>query len=99
MLTIMGYRISERALRAGRDAIAEQTRSFPATPIGRAMAPHIRQSKDAWPGMTIKQAAEAAAEDLLWREAKAGRIEPTGTWLNRQYWRRVKAPPTERNHG
>ena len=89
MLTVMGYSISERAQNAGRAAIAVRLRSFSAAQIGRAMEPHIRTSSDAWYGMTIRQAAEAAAEHVIWSEYKAGRLKPTGQWLNRQYWRRV----------
>lgn len=96
MLVIMGYRISERAQKAARDAIFARTRSFCAAQIGREIAELIRPSKQAWPGQTVEDAAAAVAEEIIWQEFKAGRLRPVQSWrYHQRQWRVV--PVAKRN--
>lgn len=92
MLIVMGYRITEQALNAGREAIAaKRTRRFTSIEIGRAMEPMIRPSKQAWKDTSIARAATAAAEHLLWTEHKAGRVEALGLSFGRRCWKSAPA--------
>jgi hypothetical protein len=88
-MLIMGYRITEKAQRVARDAISQHSGSFSATHIAREIKTHIRESKSAWRGMSVNDAAVAAAEALIWEQYRAGLVKPTGTWLGRQYWRLI----------
>ncbi|MVW72151.1 hypothetical protein [Bordetella sp. 15P40C-2] len=86
-MLIMGYRITERVQKIARDAILHRQGSFSALHIGREIKAHIRESKSAWRGMSVNDAAVAAADALIWEQYRAGLVKPTGTWLGRQYWR------------
>jgi len=86
-MLIMGYRITDKAMRAGLAAIKARRRSFCATQIAREIQPFIRENKGAWRGMAVSAAAVGAAEALIWEQFRAGAVKPAGRWLSRQYWR------------
>ena len=90
-MIVMGYRITERTKSIAKQAIRAQRRSFSALHIAREILPHIRENKNVWKGMTVKDAALGAAESLIWDEYRAGVVKPTGKWLRRQYWRVIES--------